>query len=248
MGRFNIWDQRYDGLEINEKIRQIERDNLLYEQTEALKAQAEASRKIAESNQSSYTPSYSMGDYWDKRVEAETRAKEVERQENAYIESLWAGYNDLKEEIDNLKSRLKTYLYGTESYRELNNFIQEKEIELKELKKKTELKITKFYDNKLNREKRLNAEKIKNEMSMTRDRELHQLLTNHAVWLFDIIFLGSIVGLPITYFIDIQNNTNVMPIAIYSLCGYTILNILTYFIRKASLINSWKCKMIKKRV
>lgn len=248
MGRFNIWDQRYDGLEINEKIRQIERDNLLYEQTEALKAQADASRKMAENNNNSYSSSGLMVEFWVEKEKEELRLKDLERQEKAYVDSIWAGYNDLKEEIDNLKSRLKTYLYGTESYKELNNFIQEKEVELKEVKKKAEAKVTKYYNDKLNRDKRLNAERIRKERTISRDYELGNLRTSHAVWLFDIVFLGSIIGLPIVYFIDIQNGTNVMPIAIYSLGGYAILNIVTYFIRKISIINKWKCKKIIKRV
>lgn len=248
MGRFNIWDQRYDGLEINEKIRQIERDNLLYEQTEALKAQAEASRKMAESNNNSYSSDNGITKYLIEKEKEEIRIRELERQENAYVESLWAEYNDLKEEIDNLKARLRTYLYGTTSYTELNNFIKEKEVELKELKRKTELKVTKFYDNKLNAEKRLNAERIRKERTISRDYELGNLRTSHVVWLFDIIFLGSIIGLPITYFIDIQNGMNIMPIAIYLLGGYAILNIVTYFIRKYCIINKWKCKKTIKRV
>lgn len=249
MGRFNIWDQRYDGLEINEKIRQIERDNLLYEQTEALKAQADASKKLAESNSNNIHSDDSWySNYLIEKEKEELRLKDLERQEKAYVDSIWAGYNDLKEEIDNLKSRLKTYLYGTESYKELNNFIQEKEVELKEVKKKAEAKVTKYYNDKLNRDKRLNAERIRKERTISRDYELGNLRTSHAVWLFDIIFLGSLIGLPIAYFIDIQNSTNIMPIAIYSLGGYAVLNIITYFIRKISIINKWKCKKVIKRV
>ncbi len=37
MARFSATDPKYNGLSTNEKIRQAERDNLLFEQTEQLK-------------------------------------------------------------------------------------------------------------------------------------------------------------------------------------------------------------------
>lgn len=245
MGRFSMWDPRYDGLDVQEKSRQVERDNLLYEQTEALKAQAESSRKIAESNNNSYSQSSDSwySNYLIEKEKEVLRLKDLERQEKAYVDSIWAEYNDLKDEIDNLKTRLKTYLYGTSSYTELNSFIKEKEIELKELKRKTELKVTKFYDNKLNEQRRLNDEKVRMERIQSREYEVSNLFKSHAIWLFDIVFLGSIIGLPIAYFIDIQNGTNVMPIAIYSLGGYAVLNILTYYIRKSLIKSRWNSKI-----
>lgn len=244
MGRFSIWDPRYDGLDSRELARQVERDNLLYEQTEALKAQSEMMRSQQEINHCNISSDDS--DLDDKIAKEMARAYEVERQENAYIESLWAEYNDLKGEIDNLKARLRTYLYGTSSYTELDNFIKEKEVELKELKRKTELKVTKFYDNKLNAEKRLNAERIKRERIQSKEYELSNLFKSHAIWLFDIVFLGSVVGLPIAYFIDRTNKTNILPIVLYSLIGYAILNIVTYFIRKVFISSKWRA--IIKRV
>lgn len=246
MGRFSMWDPRYDGLDVQEKSRQVERDNLLYEQTEALKAQAEASKRLAENSNNSYSDDSWYSNYLIEKEKEELRLKDLERQEKAYVDSIWAGYNDLKEEIDNLKARLRTYLYGTSSYTELDNFIKEKEVELKELKRKTELKVTKFYDNKLNAEKRLNAERIKRERIQSKEYELSNLFKSHAIWLFDIVFLGSVVGLPIAYFIDRTNKTNILPIVLYSLIGYAILNIVTYFIRKVFISSKWRA--IIKRV
>lgn len=242
MGRFSIWDPRYNGLDTQEKARQVERDNLLYEQTEALVQQT----KIMNERQQeiNYCNIQSDDTELDNKIAKEmANAYTVERQENAYIESLWAEYNDLKKEIDSLKSRLKTYLYGTSSYTELDSFIKEKESELKELKRKTELKVTKFYDNKLNEQRRLNDEKVRRERIQSKEYEVSNLFKSHAIWLFDIIFLGSIIGLPVAYFIDTQNKTDILPIVLYSLIGYAILNIVTYFIRKSFINLRWNSKI-----
>lgn len=242
MGRFSIWDPRYNGLDTQEKARQVERDNLLYEQTEALVQQT----KIMNERQQevNYCNVYSDDTELDNKIAKElANAYTVERQENAYIESLWAEYNDLKGEIDTLNARLKTYLYGTESYKELYNFIKEKENELKDLKRKTQLKVTKYYDNKLNVQRKLNDEKVRKERILSKEYELKNLFTSHAVWLFDIVFLGSIIGLPIAYFIDAHNGTNILPIVLYSLIGYALLNIFIYFIRKSFLRMSWNSKI-----
>ncbi len=245
MGKFSIWDPRYNGLDAQEKARQVERDNLLYEQTEALVQQT----KIMNERQQevNYCNVYSDDTELDNKIAKElANAYTVERQENAYIESLWAEYNDLKDEIDILNTRLKTYLYGTESYKELYNFIKEKENELKDLKRKTQLKVTRYYDNKLNAQRKLNDEKIRKEKILSKEYELKNLFTSHAVWLFDIVFLGSIIGLPIAYFIDTHNGTNILPIVLYSLIGYALLNIFIYFVRKSFLRMRWNSK-IKRR-
>lgn len=242
MGRFSIWDPRYNGLDTQEKARQVERDNLLYEQTEALVQQT----KIMNERQQeiNYCNIQSDDTELDNKIAKEmANAYTVERQENAYIESLWTEYNDLKDEINNLNARLKTYLYGTKSYKELYNFIKEKENELKELKRKTELKVTKFYDNKLNEQRRLNDEKVRRERIQSKEYEVSNLFKSHAIWLFDIIFLGSIIGLPVAYFIDTQNKTDILPIVLYSLIGYAILNIVTYFIRKSFINLRWNSKI-----
>lgn len=242
MGKFSIWDPRYNGLDAQEKARQVERDNLLYEQTEALVQQT----KIMNERQQevNYCNVYSDDTELDNKIAKElANAYTVERQENAYIESLWAEYNDLKDEIDILNTRLKTYLYGTESYKELYNFIKEKENELKDLKRKTQLKVTRYYDNKLNAQRKLNDEKIRKEKILSKEYELKNLFTSHAVWLFDIVFLGSIIGLPIAYFIDTHNGTNILPIVLYSLIGYALLNIFIYFVRKSFLRMRWNSKI-----
>lgn len=242
MGRFSIWDPRYNGLDAQEKARQVERDNLLYEQTEALVQQT----KIMNERQQevNYCNVYSDDTELDNKIAKElANAYTVERHENAYIESLWAEYNDLKDEIDILNTRLKTYLYGTESYKELYNFIKEKENELKDLKRKTQLKVTRYYDNKLNAQRKLNDEKIRKEKILSKEYELKNLFTSHAVWLFDIVFLGSIIGLPIAYFIDTHNGTNILPIVLYLLIGYALLNIFIYFVRKSFLRMRWNSKI-----
>lgn len=51
MSRFSFLDNRYDGLSAMEKVRQVERDNLLYEQTEAIK-------KIQKNNQNNVSYEY----------------------------------------------------------------------------------------------------------------------------------------------------------------------------------------------
>lgn len=242
MGRFSIWDPRYNGLDTQEKARQVERDNLLYEQTEALIQQT---KMMSERQQEvNYCNVYSDDTELDNKIAKElANAYTAERQENAYIESLWAEYNDLKDDIDVLNTRLKTYLYGTESYKELYNFIKEKENELKDLKRKTQLKVTKYYDSKLNAQRKLNDEKIRKEKILSKEYELKNLFTSHAVWLFDIVFLGSIIGLPIAYFIDTHNGTNILPIVLYSLIGYALLNIFIYFVRKSFLKMRWNSKI-----
>lgn len=242
MGRFSIWDPRYNGLDTQEKARQVERDNLLYEQTEALIQQT---KMMSERQQEvNYCNVYSDDTELDNKIAKElANAYTAERQENAYIESLWVEYNDLKDDIDVLNTRLKTYLYGTESYKELYNFIKEKENELKDLKRKTQLKVTRYYDSKLNAQRKLNDEKIRKEKILSKEYELKNLFTSHAVWLFDIVFLGSIIGLPIAYFIDTHNGTNILPIVLYSLIGYALLNIFIYFVRKSFLRMRWNSKI-----
>ncbi len=240
-GTNGFLDPKYDGLPAKEIIRQVYRDNLLDEQTQALKDQAEALKKQQENMNNHCSSSL------DNKIAKEIRlARERESHEKAYIDSLWAGYNDLKEEIDNLKTRAKTYLYGSDSYNELQQLIKEKEIKLDTLKSKTELKVTRYYENKLNQDKRIKANEVKESLQRQRQYDLDCLFTHHISWLISIVFLGSVVGLPIAYFIDIQTKSDITPIVLYSIIGYAILNIVSYFIKKSYIKIKWKSR--KKRV